>query len=62
MPRRRQLYSSSTRIFSIAMIVIGIALIVRTLAAGGGAIATGVVLGLLFVLAGAARMYLQLRG
>jgi hypothetical protein len=62
MPRRRQLYSSSTRIFSIAMIVIGIALIVRTLAAGGGAIATGVVLGVLFVLAGAARMYLQLRG
>jgi hypothetical protein len=62
MPRRRQLYSSSTRIFSIAMIVIGVALIVRTLAAGGGAIATGVVLGVLFVLAGAARMYLQLRG
>ena len=62
MPRRRQLYSSSTRIFSIAMIVIGVALIVRTLAAGGGAIATGIVLGVLFVLAGAARMYLQLRG
>jgi hypothetical protein len=62
MQRRRQLYSSSTRIFSIAMIVIGIALIVRTLAAGGGAIATGIVLGVLFVLAGAARMYLQLRG
>jgi hypothetical protein len=62
MPRRRQLYSSSTRIFSIAMIVIGIALIVRTLAAGGGAIATGIVLGVLFVLAGMARLYLQLRG
>ena len=62
MPRRRQLYSSSTRVFSIAMIVIGIVLIVRTLAAGGGAIATGVVLGLLFVLAGAGRLYLQLRG
>ena len=62
MPRRRQVYSSSTRIFSIAMIVIGIALIARTLAAGGGAIATGIVLGVLFVLAGAARLYLQLRG
>ena len=62
MPRRRQLYSSSTRVLSIAMIVIGIALIVRTLAAGGGAIATGIVLGVLFVLAGAARLYLQLRG
>jgi len=62
MPRRRQLYSSSTRIFSIAMIVIGIALIVRTLVAGGGAFATGLVLGILFMLAGGARLYLQLRG
>jgi hypothetical protein len=61
MPRRRQLHSSSTRILSIAMIVIGIALIVRTLAAGGGAVATGVVLGVLFVAAGAARLYLQFR-
>ncbi|HET6865682.1 MAG TPA: hypothetical protein VFH80_07155 [Solirubrobacteraceae bacterium] len=62
MPRRRQMYSSSTRVLSIAMILIGVALIVRTLAAGGGAIATGIILGVLFVLAGAARLYLQLRG
>jgi hypothetical protein len=62
MPRRRQLYSSSTRVLSIAMIVIGVALIVRTLAAGGGAIATGLILGVLFVAAGAARLYLQRRG
>jgi hypothetical protein len=62
MPRRRQLYSSSTRALSITMIVIGVALIVRTLVAGGGAIATGIVLGVLFVLAGLARLYLQLRG
>jgi hypothetical protein len=46
---------------SIAMMVIGIGLIVRTLVAGGGALATGIVLGVLFVLAGAARLYLQLR-
>lgn len=56
------MYSSSTRVLSIAMIVIGVALIVRTLAAGGGAIATGIVLGILFVAAGVARLYLQLRG
>jgi multisubunit Na+/H+ antiporter MnhB subunit len=62
MPRRRQLYSSSTRVLSIAMIVIGVALVVRTLVAGGGALATGLILGILFVLAGAARLYLQLRG
>jgi len=44
------------------MIVIGIALVVRTLIAGGGAIATGVVLGVLFIAAGIGRLYLQLRG
>jgi hypothetical protein len=47
---------------SILMILIGIALVVRTVIAGGGAVATGVILGLLFVAAGAARLYLQLRG
>jgi hypothetical protein len=62
MARGRQLQNSSTRFLSIVMIVIGIALIVRTLAAGGGAVATGIVLGVLFVLAGLARLYLQLRG
>jgi len=62
MARGRQLRSSSTRVMSIAMIVIGLALVVRTLVAGGGALATGLVLGVLFVLAGVARLYLQLRG
>ncbi len=45
-----------------AMVVIGIALIVRTLLAGGGAIATGILLGVLFIAAGAGRLYLQFRG
>jgi multisubunit Na+/H+ antiporter MnhB subunit len=58
----RPLHSSSTRVLSIVMIGIGIALIARTLVAGGGALATGIVLGVLFVLAGVARLYLQLRG
>jgi hypothetical protein len=62
MARGRQLRNSSTRVLSIVMIVIGFALIARTLAAGGGAVATGIVLGVLFVLAGLARLYLQLRG
>jgi hypothetical protein len=47
---------------SLLMVVIGVALIVRTAVAGGGAIATGVLLGVLFILAGAARLYLQFRG
>ncbi len=44
------------------MIVIGIALVVRTVAAGGGAVAIGVLLGVLFIAAGAGRLYLQYRG
>lgn len=61
MPDPRQLHRSSTRLLSFAMIAIGLALVVRTLAAGGGGLAVGLVLGVLFVVAGAARLYLQAR-
>jgi hypothetical protein len=47
---------------SILMIVVGVALLARTFAAGGGPAATGVLLGVLFVAAGAGRLYLQSRG
>jgi hypothetical protein len=47
---------------SVLMVLIGVALLVRTLAAGGGPAATGVLLGALFIVAGGARLYLQLRG
>jgi hypothetical protein len=48
----------ATSVFSILMILIGVALIVRTLAAGGGALSTGLLLGILFVAAGVGRIYL----
>ncbi len=47
---------------SVVILLIGVALIVRTVTAGGGPAATGVLLGVLFILAGAGRLYLQLRG
>jgi uncharacterized membrane protein HdeD (DUF308 family) len=62
MHKQRQLHGPATRIMSVLMILIGIVLLVRTIAAGGGAIAVGVLLGVLFILAGAARLYLQFRG
>ncbi|HEY8765405.1 MAG TPA: hypothetical protein VIM18_14515 [Solirubrobacteraceae bacterium] len=62
MSPRRQVHQTSTRVMSILMIVIGIVLLVRTLIAGGGALASGILLGLLFMAAGAARLYLQFRG
>jgi hypothetical protein len=55
------LHGGATRVLSVAMVLLGIALVVRTLAVGGGASAVGVLLGLLFVAAGAARLYLQTR-
>ena len=61
MPDPRQVHRSTVRLMSLAMIAIGVALLVRTLAAGGGGLAVGLVLGVLFVVAGAARLYLQSR-
>jgi hypothetical protein len=43
---------------STLMVLIGVVLLVYTLARGGGPLAIGVLLGLLFVAAGAGRLYL----
>jgi hypothetical protein len=47
---------------SALMVLIGIALLASTLARGGGPLAIGVLLGVLFVAAGAGRLYLSSRG
>jgi hypothetical protein len=48
-------------LLSGVMVLIGGALVIRTLAAGGGPAALGVVLGLLFVAAGAGRLWAERR-
>ena len=48
-----------TRVLSAAMLVIGIAIVVRTLAEGGGALALGLLVGILFIAAGAGRLYAE---
>jgi hypothetical protein len=53
--------SGATQLLSAAMVVIGLAMIVRTLAGGGGAVALGLVLGVLFVAAGAGRLWAERR-
>ena len=58
----RQLRRTSTQTMSVLMIIIGVALLVRTVAAGGGALSSGIFLGLLFVAAGAARIFLAQKG
>jgi hypothetical protein len=50
------LYRGVTAVFGVTFIGIGIALLVVTVASGGGAV--GYVLGVLFVALGAGRLYL----
>jgi hypothetical protein len=43
------------------MVVIGVAIVVRTVAAGGGPTAIGIILGVLFIAAGAGRLWVESR-
>jgi hypothetical protein len=53
--------SPITAFLSALMVIIGLAMIVRTLVAGGGALALGIILGLLFMAAGAGRIWTERR-
>jgi hypothetical protein len=48
-------------LFPIVMVVLGLVMVGRALSGGGGALALGVILGLLFVAAGAGRLYVEHR-
>ena len=62
MPTPRQVHRGATRALSTVMVLIGVALLVSTLARGGGPLAIGVLFGVLFVAAGLARLYLARGG
>jgi hypothetical protein len=51
--------NSSTLILPIFTVLLGIAIVVRTIVAGGGLLAFGILLGVLFVMAGALRLLLE---
>jgi hypothetical protein len=53
--------SPITVVLSGLMVVLGVAIVARTLAAGGGPLAAGIVLGVLFVAAGAGRLWAERR-
>jgi hypothetical protein len=55
-PNPRDVHRTATRVLSGIMVLIGVLLIVLTLAGGGGPIALGMILGILFVAAGALRL------
>ena len=61
MSERERLYHRVSLVFSAAILAVGLAAVVRTLAAGGGPASLGILLGALFVALGLARGYLALR-
>ena len=61
-PAPRDLHAKATTAMSALMVVLGVAILVTTLAGGGGPLAVGVLLGVLFVAAGAGRIYVQRLG
>jgi hypothetical protein len=55
-------YLASTRTLSALLMVLGVAMVVTALARGGGALALGVVIGVLFAFLGGARLWLARGG
>src|SRR5215211_1858567 len=53
-------YQLAVRIFSVTIIGFGLAILIVTLARGGGPFAVGVMFGLLFIALGAGRLYLSI--
>jgi hypothetical protein len=54
--------SARGHVLPALMLLIGIAILIRTIAAGGGPVATGILLGVLFCAAGAGRLWAERRG
>jgi hypothetical protein len=59
MPEPRQLHRASTRVLSGLMVLVGLGLVVSTLVRGGGPLAIGLVVGVLFCAVGAGRLWLD---
>jgi hypothetical protein len=56
-----RIYHGSVRAFSIVFIGLGLAILITTLASGGGALSLGVVLGVAFLAVGAGRLWIAAR-
>jgi hypothetical protein len=56
-----RIYHGSTRALSVVFIVLGLVILVRTLAGGGGPASVGTILGVVFVAIGAGRLWIATR-
>ncbi len=50
-------YGAATAVLSAALVIIGLVMVISTLARGGGPLSAGVILGVAFTVAGAGRLY-----
>jgi hypothetical protein len=57
MPSPEGIYHASVRAFSFVFLALGMVILVGTLAAGGGPLSIGVVMGVAFVAVGAGRLW-----
>jgi hypothetical protein len=55
-------YLASTRLLSVALLAVGVAMVASKLAHGGGPLALGVLLGVMLALVGVARLWLARGG
>jgi hypothetical protein len=60
-PEPRELHRRATLVLSLAMLLVGLAMVAVTLAGGGGPLALGLLLGTLFAAAGGGRLYVTWR-
>ena len=58
MPSPERMYQGSIRALSIVFIALGLAILAMTLAAGGGPLSVGMLLGAIFVGIGAGRLWI----
>lgn len=56
-----RIYRGSVRALSAAFLVIGLAILVTTLASGGGPLSVGALLGIAFIAVGAGRLWISSR-
>jgi hypothetical protein len=56
-----RIYRGSVRLFSLVFVALGLALLISTLASGGGPLSIGVLLGIAFLAVGAGRLWIASR-
>ena len=61
MPSPDEVRRAITPFFSVVLLLLGVAILVRTIVAGGAGLTYGVVLGVLFIAAGAGRLWVSRR-